>query len=132
MSGADGLVSCVGGCNSKLFNSRRVHRPLVNNISQPNIHLLQPSQSVLEKSAKCPSNRYRKPVDIPPIICHVPNVKKSRKRRDRKYHLFLTEKYFGYNFLIAFLERPERQKLQLSVSNIILKMTKIHRNDPDR
>lgn len=87
MPGSDGLVSCVGGCNSKLFNSRRVHRPLVDNNSQKTIHLLPESHS------KPFISRYpnsKEVVHLPPvqIFSAVPNVKKSRKRRDRKYIFF--------------------------------------------
>lgn len=81
MPGSEGLVSCVGGCNSTIFKSQRVHRPLVE--LQPNIHLNAPSQ-LKEKQAK-----YGKGIgpttSLPPICQYVPMVKKSRKRRDRKY-----------------------------------------------
>lgn len=82
MPGSDGLVSCVGGCNSTIFKSQRVHRPLIE--QQPNIHLNAPPQS------KGQSVKYGKPLarsqaTLPPICQYVPKVKKSRKRRDRKY-----------------------------------------------
>lgn len=60
MPGSDGLVSCVGGCNSKLFKSRRVHRPLVDSMSQGNINLQAPPRPD-EKPDKLAysRNRYR-------------------------------------------------------------------------
>lgn len=85
MSGADGLVSCVGGCHSKLFSSRRVHRPLVDNNSNVNIHLLTPRQSLTtEKSEQC-STRQNRLQSITLPMPSISNVKKSRKRRDRRY-----------------------------------------------
>lgn len=89
MPGSDGLVSCVGGCNSTIFKSRRVHRPLVEQQNQANIHLSAPP-----KPKECPNlvyshSRYRPATQetqtpLPPIFQYVPKVKKSRKRRDRK------------------------------------------------
>lgn len=80
MSGSGGLVSCVGGCNSKVFQSRRVHRPLVDSSLSTNIH-----PATLEKPDKfeISRNRYR---SIDPATCRpIKGVKKMRKRRDRKY-----------------------------------------------
>ncbi|XP_037046387.1 uncharacterized protein LOC119081490 [Bradysia coprophila] len=77
MSGSDGLVTCVGGCNSELFNSRRVHRPIVNTYVDT-IHLHDTTQGVSGKSELCSTGQNRLP------MVNVPNVKKSRKRRDRR------------------------------------------------
>lgn len=87
MSGSDGLVSCVGGCDSKIFKSRRVHRPLVDNISQANIHLQAPPKPKSDEKRPRVYSRYRliNPSPTPLTIREVKGVKKSRKRRDRRF-----------------------------------------------
>lgn len=86
MSGSDGFVSCVGGCDSKIFKSRRVHRPLVDNISQANIHLQAPTKTKADDKRPHIYSRYRliSPSPTPLTIREVRGVKKSRKRRDRR------------------------------------------------
>ncbi len=91
MPGSEGLTSCVGGCNSKVFKSGRVHRPLVGLRPEGNIHLNKPYIPNLTRyerhlyhttSYVPPSLEDR--IQSPVILPRVPNVKKSRKRRDRK------------------------------------------------
>lgn len=102
MPGSDGgLVSCVGGCNSTIFKSRRVHRPLVE--QQANIHLL-PTNPPKEQPNYLRYSKYGYRPQLPapdPLLPSTIKVKKSRKHRDRKYSFDVNFSY--YHSLIQIL-----------------------------
>lgn len=81
--GVAGSINCIGVCNSKLFESRRKHRPLIS--LAENIHL-QPTP--VNKNPRYKG--YSRNQSAEPIVRHsLPAVKRMRKRRDR------TRKYFS-------------------------------------
>lgn len=126
MSGSGGLVSCVGGCNSKLFNSRRVHRPLIELSSDKALKFFEPRPA--SDTSEQSSNRQNRLESITLPMPSVANVKKSRKRRDRRYFNYTFDGNFNYiNVHLHILGCPVFQMIQRSELNMIL-MMRIHRN----